>query len=139
MGCHYLLQGIFLTQGLHCRWVFYPLGSNLMGASSGKREPGKNSLDGDMAEHNYRWFQIVTYKFEHFHCCRMLPCVTMSQHIIHSTAYTDLFLVWGYYEHSNACLQKKGGLLRRRDQRLQGLPTGLVGDLDPQQSSSQSI
>ena len=33
VGCHFLLQGIFLTQGsnphllclLHCRWVLYPL------------------------------------------------------------------------------------------------------------------
>ena len=31
MGCHFLLQGIFLTQGsnlglLHCRWILYSLG-----------------------------------------------------------------------------------------------------------------
>ena len=36
MGCHSLLQGIFLTQGsnpglLHCRWTLYPLSHQMVG------------------------------------------------------------------------------------------------------------
>ena len=42
MGCHFLLQGIFLTQGLnpglpHCRQTLYPL------CHQGSRFPGNNS------------------------------------------------------------------------------------------------
>ena len=37
MGCHFLLQGIFPTQGsnprflwlLHCRWILYPLATRM--------------------------------------------------------------------------------------------------------------
>ena len=70
VGCHFLLQGIILSQGsnphllclLHCRWILHPLSHQGSNSNQKKEGSGRGGLRPDLWLLTHKWWRTGRFK-----------------------------------------------------------------------------